>query len=96
MSETHATDPFDDMADAEARGDVRRALGSLPVRYREVVILSDLHELSYADVAAILRISVGAVRSRLHRARQLLRQRLARSATLTRRPLSRSSVRCSV
>jgi DNA-directed RNA polymerase specialized sigma24 family protein len=34
------------------------------VRYREVVILCDLHELSYADVAAILRISIGGVRSR--------------------------------
>jgi len=96
VSETHAADPFAGMADAEVRDDVRRALGGLPVRYREVVILCDLHELSYADVAAILQISVGAVRSRLHRARQLLRQRLIRSATVTRRPLARSSVRCSV
>ena len=90
----HASDPTDRLEDEERKADVRRALASLPVRYREVVILCDLHDLSYADVGAILRASVGAVRSRLHRGRQLLRQRLTTGATETGRQLARS-VRCS-
>lgn len=90
-----AIDPVDQVADEERKADVRRALASLPVRYREAIILCDLHDLSYADVGTILRTSVGAVRSRLHRGRQLLRQRLAAGATVTGRQLARSSVRCS-
>jgi RNA polymerase sigma-70 factor, ECF subfamily len=95
LREVVAIDPVDHVADAERKADVRRALASLPVRYREVVILCDLHDLSYADVGTILRTSIGAVRSRLHRGRQLLRQRLAAATTLTGRQLARSSVRCS-
>ena len=89
-----AVDPVDPVADAERQNDVRRALASLPVTYREVVVLCDLHDLSYADVAAILATSIGAVRSRLHRGRQLLRQRLAAAASIAGN-LARSSVRCS-
>jgi RNA polymerase sigma-70 factor (ECF subfamily) len=51
---------------------LRRAILKLPVRYREVVVLCDLQELSYADAAAALDCAVGTVRSRLHRARALL------------------------
>ena len=65
---------------APARDDelaqVRRAVGSLPARYREVVVLCDLEELSYERAAAILQCPVGTVRSRLHRARALLMQRM--------------------
>jgi RNA polymerase sigma-70 factor (ECF subfamily) len=71
--------PFDRLLAAEADGEVRAALARLPVQYREVVVLCDLHDLSYAEVAAIVRASVGAVRSRLHRGRVLLRQRLSRA-----------------
>jgi len=89
-----ASEPTDHLEDEERKADVRRALASLPVRYREVVILCDLHDLSYADVGSILRTSVGAVRSRLHRGRQLLRQRLTTGGMVTGRQLARS-VRCS-
>jgi len=51
---------------------LRRAILKLPVRYREVVVLCDLQELSYADAATALDCAVGTVRSRLHRARALL------------------------
>jgi DNA-directed RNA polymerase specialized sigma24 family protein len=64
------------------------------VKYREVVILCDLHDLSYADAAAALHTSVAAVRSRLHRGRYLLRQRFAAAAAATVRRPDRSSVRC--
>jgi RNA polymerase sigma-70 factor, ECF subfamily len=55
---------------------VRRAVLSLPPHYREVVVLCDLHGRSYADAAAVVGCSLGTVRSRLHRSRELLRQKL--------------------
>jgi hypothetical protein len=55
---------------------VRRAVLSLPLRYREAVVLCDLQELSYADAAGALGCAVGTVRSRLHRGRALLASKL--------------------
>ena len=51
---------------------LRRAIPSLPVRYREPVVLCDLQEMSYAAAADILGCAIGTVRSRLHRGRALL------------------------
>ncbi len=62
---------------AETRSAVRRAVLALPANYREVVVLCDLEEMDYAAAAAVLSCPVGTVRSRLHRARQLLAVRLA-------------------
>ena len=73
-----AGDPFERIADAQLDAAVRNALALLPMRYREAVILCDLHGLSYAEVAAVLGASIGAVRSRLHRGRRMLRIRLQR------------------
>ena len=56
---------------------LRRAVLSLPFRYREVVVLCDLQELSYQDAADALACAVGTVRSRLHRGRALLAAKLA-------------------
>jgi RNA polymerase sigma-70 factor (ECF subfamily) len=64
--------PLEDFSRAEAVTSVRRAVLALPVRYREVVVLCDLQELSYLEAAEILGCAVGTVRSRLHRARSLL------------------------
>lgn len=55
---------------------VRRAVLALPASYREVVIVCELHELGYLEAAQILGCPVGTVRSRLHRARELLAMRL--------------------
>jgi RNA polymerase sigma-70 factor, ECF subfamily len=55
---------------------VRRAVLSLPLRYREAVVLCDLQELSYTDAAGALSCAVGTVRSRLHRGRALLAVKL--------------------
>jgi RNA polymerase sigma-70 factor, ECF subfamily len=60
---------------------LRAAILSLPSRYREVLVLCDLHDVSYADAAATLGCALGTVRSRLHRARQLLGEKVRRSAT---------------
>jgi RNA polymerase sigma-70 factor (ECF subfamily) len=61
---------------AEQIESVRAAVASLPVRYREVVVLCDLQELSYADTAVVVGCAVGTVRSRLFRARALLASKL--------------------
>jgi RNA polymerase sigma-70 factor (ECF subfamily) len=71
-------DPFDLLEHAQAAAQVQRALRGLPLRYREVIILCDLHGLSYAEAALVVQSSVSGVRARLHRARHLLRQKLDR------------------
>jgi RNA polymerase sigma-70 factor (ECF subfamily) len=55
---------------------VRKAVLSLPEHYREVVILCELQEMSYAETAHIMNCAVGTVRSRLHRARAMLAEKL--------------------
>jgi len=70
-------DPLADLTRAEGIARVRRAVLSLPLRYREVVVLCDLQELSYAEAAEALACAVGTVRSRLHRGRQLLATKLS-------------------
>jgi len=52
--------------------DVRQALASLPALFREVIVLRELHELNYRDIAEIANVPIGTVMSRLSRARQLL------------------------
>lgn len=56
---------------------VRRALERLPVRYREVIVLRELEELSYKEIAEVAGIPVGTVMSTLSRARERLRHILA-------------------
>jgi len=63
--------------DAPELGDViRRELDKLPAEYREVVELSDLQDQSYADIAQVLGVPLGTVKSRLFRGRRLLQEAL--------------------
>jgi RNA polymerase sigma-70 factor (ECF subfamily) len=68
--------PLDDVSRTEMIESVRKAVLSLPARYREVVVLCDLQEISYAEAAGVLGCAVGTVRSRLHRGRALLIEKL--------------------
>ena len=70
------SDPLDELAKAETIEVVRKAVFSLPLRYREVVVLCELQELSYAEAAGVLGCAIGTVRSRLHRARALLIEKM--------------------
>jgi len=70
------SNPLDDLTRAESIESVRRAVLSLPERYREVVVLCDLQEMSYGEAAEVLECAIGTVRSRLHRARALLLNKL--------------------
>jgi RNA polymerase sigma-70 factor (ECF subfamily) len=60
--------------------EIQRALDALPAEFRVAVVLCDLEQLSYEEIAATLNIKVGTVRSRIHRGRVLLRQALAHRA----------------
>ncbi|HEU5459166.1 MAG TPA: RNA polymerase sigma factor [Pyrinomonadaceae bacterium] len=72
--------PLDDLTRAETIESVRRAILSLPSKYREVVVLCELQDISYGETAEILGCAIGTVRSRLHRARALLLAKLRPTA----------------
>lgn len=69
--------PSDIAERKEIRDQIARALDVLPDIYRETFILRDVEQLSAADTAAALGISVAAVKVRLHRARLMIREQLA-------------------
>ena len=69
--------PLARLLDNEAAEQVRRALAHLAPHYRDVVILYEMHELSYAEIADICQVDIGTVRSRLSRGRAALARRLA-------------------
>jgi len=69
-------DPVDKLARSELIASVHRAILALPLHYREVVVLCNLQEMNYAEAAEVLGCAVGTVRSRLHRARELLIRKL--------------------
>lgn len=65
-------DPLEDLTSVEAIETLHRAVLTLPLRYREAIVLCDLQEMAYADAALALDCPVGTVRSRLSRGRALL------------------------
>lgn len=83
-------DLLDDLTRRETIESVRRAVLSLPIAYREVVVLFDLEGASYQETAAALDCPVGTVRSRLSRGRAMLAQKLEgqKSEVITVRSLS--------
>lgn len=56
--------------------EVARSLDSLPSDFRTVVMLSDVGDFTYEEIAGVIAVPLGTVRSRLHRGRKLLRERL--------------------
>jgi len=60
--------------------DILLALEKTPLEFREVVLMADVEELSYKEIAAALKIPLGTVMSRLSRGRKLLRRELAEVA----------------
>jgi RNA polymerase sigma-70 factor, ECF subfamily len=56
--------------------EVRAAVDSLPVPWREIIVMRDMEDFSYAQIAAVLACPIGTVMSRLARARDALRQLL--------------------
>ena len=73
-------DPVRDIARRQTSKAVWKAVLSLPEHYREVVVLCDLQEQTYADAAQALGCALGTVRSRLHRAHEMLMKKLRHTA----------------
>ena len=57
---------------------LHRELAAMDLERREIIVLRDFHDLSYAEIAEVMNVRVGTVMSRLHRARTELRQRMKR------------------
>jgi RNA polymerase sigma-70 factor (ECF subfamily) len=65
-SDTHL--PYDDLIKEETAGAVKRVIARMPATLRQILILAYFHKFSYAEIAGILAIPVGTVKSRLHTA----------------------------
>ena len=74
-----AAGPEDQAIQTERRELITRAMNDLPVEYRQVLSLRVLQDLSYAEIAELLDIKEGTVKSRIARAREQLRKNLAAS-----------------
>lgn len=73
-------DPVQAIAMSGLSDDVKKALDDIPTDFRVVVVLSDLQDFSYKEIAEIMDTPIGTVMSRLFRGRRLLRSRLAEYA----------------
>jgi RNA polymerase sigma-70 factor, ECF subfamily len=71
-----AESPFETAAHQEVRQRVEEQLHKVPEPYRTTLILRDLEEMSYEEIAEITQVSLGTVKSRLTRGREALKQRL--------------------
>ena len=81
LEETGGENPDEErVVERLSQDDIVGALSAVPHNFRDVVVLVDIGEFSYADAAQILDIPVGTVMSRLHRGRRILKRELAREA----------------
>ncbi len=69
--------PFDYVLDREKQSLIEEALEKINPTFREAVVLRDIADLSYEEIAEVLRLSLGTVKSRILRGREALRQELA-------------------
>lgn len=80
LAEASVPDATGDPEERTAREEIRRmtrmAIASLPQRYRMMLVMRDLEELSYEEIAEITKKPLGTVKSRINRARLLLKEKL--------------------
>lgn len=75
--------PQEELERKELREQIELGLRSLTPDHREVLILREMHQLSYDEIAAVLEIDVGTVKSRINRARKQLRNFLIKSGNFS-------------
>ena len=73
-----AVSPIEEYVEGQLSEPLARSLEQLSADQRQVIILADIEEYSYQEIAEIMGCSIGTVRSRLHRARALLRRLVQR------------------
>lgn len=78
-----AVEPIDEYVESQLSEPVSKALAALSPDQRQVVVLADIEELSYQEIAEIAGCSIGTVRSRLHRARHQLRKLIEKYSAST-------------
>ena len=76
---------------AELRQQIEEALSALPEDYRQVLILREMHQRSYDEIAEILALDLGTVKSRINRGRKRLRKILLESGNFSAPPASKQS-----
>ena len=72
-----APDPERRFVESSRRSELRNAIERLPAEFRDALVLRDVENLSYKEIAAVLEVPIGTVMSRLSRARTILLQQLA-------------------
>jgi RNA polymerase sigma-70 factor (ECF subfamily) len=60
--------PYDDLLRDERAASVKRVISRMPAKLREIIVLAYFHKFAYAEIAQILNIPIGTVKSRLHTA----------------------------
>lgn len=89
-----AESPYELAAHAELHAAVQRALAEVPLPFRAVVLLRDVEDLTYEEIAEVLQVRVGTVKSRLARGRDALRPKLARYLQRNGDPKGEPEARC--
>lgn len=74
------TDPVSEAQRRIVTGEIQEALDALPEDYRVMILLADVEELSYKEIAEVVGCPIGTVMSRLHRARKKMQKRLLAQA----------------
>jgi len=83
LADPGAIDPELAAVRSEQSRQLALAMARLPLAYREIVILRDLEDLSYKEIASVLAVPIGTVMSRLARARALLQEVLLAPGAVT-------------
>jgi len=69
-------EPVDEVAGMELQNEIQREISNLPDKYRSVIVLKYIEELSLNEISEILDLPLGTVKTRIHRGREALRKRL--------------------
>lgn len=85
VTQASANSPENVVIDSAFETEVERAFRDLPERYRAIIGLIDIEDLSYAEAAELLGVPVGTVMSRLHRGRKRIRKQLDSAGVIVNR-----------
>jgi RNA polymerase sigma-70 factor (ECF subfamily) len=77
MTIGNSDDPVDNLEEDRRKGALRKAMNALPPHHRQMIVLRDLEEKEYPEIAAIVGCTVGGAKLRVLRARRALRDRIA-------------------